>query len=126
MTHPYPGGYEDPRWIPIWEAHRRVAKGLNTLGAPNRLVYNVVTWKPTYDKPTIINTPIGPKVEVMRFADGGWLAEMEMAIPTPYSTPANLTDFGFPGLAASVGFAKSLGEYLRNVISVGSRGIDTH
>ncbi|MCY3544956.1 MAG: hypothetical protein OXI16_00700 [Chloroflexota bacterium] len=120
-----PEGYRDPRWIPIWEAHRRVAEGLNTLAAPANLVYDVVTWKPTYDKPTIINTPIGPRVEVIRYADGRWLAEMDMSIPTPYSAPASLTDFGFPGLGASSGFARSLGAYLRRVVFVGSRGIDT-
>lgn len=118
-------GYNHPGWTILAEAHRRAVEGLNTLGAPASLVYNAVTWKPTYDNPNIINTPIGPRVEVIRYADGAWLAEQDMTIPTPYSTPANLTDFGFPGLGANAGFAKSLGGYLRRVISVGSRGIDT-
>lgn len=116
-------GYNHLGWIILAEAHRRAVEGLNTLGAPASLVYNAVTWKPTYDNPNIINTPVGPRIEQIHFADGAWLAELDMSIPTQYSLPVDLSNLGGAGPSASPAFVSRLGRYLKHVATAAGQGL---
>ena len=88
-----------------------------------RVIKSVVTWKPAYDKPTIINTPVGPRIEQIHFADGAWLAERDMSIPVRFSFPVDLSNLGSTGPSASPAFVSRLGTYLRHVTTAAGQGL---